>query len=107
MPWRVPKSPVDWTEILAYLVALDQLHGSTSWLDMSSGGTKSGTSWRVAVVSVFPAVSTRKSGHRLVSTVEWPNVDSADFTAAIYRLILDHDYRISREVYTQGPLPDA
>jgi len=105
--WDVSKSGPGWTEILTYLVALDTLHGSTSWLDMSSAGSKHGTAWRVSVVSVFPAVSGAGRVKKVVSNVTWPNVDSADLASAIYKLVLEHDYRISEEAYVQQTLPGA
>lgn len=105
--WRESKTSVGWTEILDYLSAFDSLHGSTSWLDMSSAGTRHGTAWRVAVVSVWPVVCGDGRAKRLVSVVTWPNVDSADLASAIYKAIVDHDYRTSREVYIQEKLPEA
>lgn len=102
MPWQEQKTGVSWMEILGFLTALDTLHGSTSWLDLSSGGTKHGTCWRVTVVSVFPVVSGRGAGKKLVSQVTWPNVNHAEIASAIYSLLYDHDARVSREVYKQG-----
>jgi hypothetical protein len=41
---------------------------------------------------------------RVVSVLTWPNVDSADLASAIFKLVVDHDYKISREAYKQGQL---
>lgn len=97
----------DWTSVLSLLVAIDGMHNSTSWLDMSSAGTTHATCWRAAVVTVLPVASGQERVRRIATEVQWPNVDSADFTSAIYKLLIDHDYRISRELYTQERIPDA
>jgi hypothetical protein len=93
---------IDWTEVLSYLIALDSIHGSTSWLDLSSAGTKHATCWRVTVVSVFPVAAGDGAARKVVSQVTWPNVDSKDFVSAVYGLVMGHDYRISKEVYKQN-----
>jgi hypothetical protein len=104
MLWPDRKSGPSWTEILEYLAALDSLHHATTWLDMSSAGSKHATVWRVAAVTVLPVLSGQESVRRVVSVLTWPNVDSADLASAIFKLIVDHDYKISRGAYKQGQL---
>lgn len=105
--WHAPNATVDWQEILAYTMALDALHGSTTWLDLHSGGTRHATNWRVTVVSVFPVVSGKTQGTKLATSTHWPNTDNVNMAEAIYNLLLRHDYRISEELYIQTELPTA
>jgi len=107
MRWQEPKTEPGMMDVLGYLVALDTLHGSTSWLDLSSAGTSHGTAWRVTVVSVFPVASGARGPRKLVTSVTFPNVDSSTMGGCMLKLLVDHDYRISREVYAQGELPLA
>jgi len=107
MRWHESKNGPGWTEILGYMTALDDLHRSTTWLDLSPAGSQYGTAWRASVVTVLPALSGPARAVRVVSACTWPNVDSADLASAIFKLIIDHDYKISREAYVQERLPGA
>lgn len=91
----------DWTDVRGYLSAFDTLHGSTSWLQLSVIGLPDGTEWQAIITSVWPVADGRKSAPRLVTSVLWPNVNSATMEGALLKLLVDHDLRTSREVYTQ------
>jgi len=99
--WGESKNGPGWTEILAYMTGLDDLHGSTTWLDLCPAGSKYGTAWRVSVVTVIPVFIGQARAKRVVTAVTWPNVDSADLASAIFKAIIDHDYKIGREAYVQ------
>lgn len=107
MPRVDKQNGPDWTDVMSYLSAFTTLHECTSWLDLSLTGTNEGTHMRVSVISVWPSLDMRTRARRLVTQVIWPNVDSSTLEGAILKLLVDHDYRTSREVYTQTTLPLA
>jgi len=104
MPRQGSTNGPGWMEVSSMLGAIDQLHGATSWIDMSHAGSSLDTSLRVVVVSVLPVYSGPARVRRVVSALIWPNVDSAELVSAIYKLLFEHDYRISKEVYKQERL---
>jgi len=104
MPRQGSMNGPDWMDVSSLLSAIDTLHGATTWIDMSHAGTTHDTSLRVVVVSVLPVYSGPARVRRVVSALVWPNVDSAELVSAIYKLLFEHDYRISREVYKQERL---
>ncbi len=107
MPRQISMNGPDWTDIGAYVKAFTSLHGCTTWLDLSETGSKLGTEWRVSVISVWPTLDERTRAKRLVTQVTWPNVESETLEGAILKLLVDHDYRTSKEVYSQSTLPLA
>lgn len=102
--WHASSAGPDWTDVVMYLSALDKVNGTTSWLDLSAAGSTLDIGWRVFVVSVLPAVYTPEQVHRVVTEVQWPNVDSADFASAIYKALVSHDYEVSKASAVQQGL---
>jgi hypothetical protein len=107
MPRQSSMTGPDWTDIMAYMSALDSLHGCTTWLDISSAGTNYGTQLRVTVVSVWPVLKGEGRALKVATQGLWPSVNDATMEGAVLKLLVEHDYRFSREVYTQERLPGA
>jgi len=99
---RVDKSSgPDWTDIHAFMSAIDSLHGSSTWLDLQPIGTRKGTDTLITIVSVFPSLTKNTRSIRLATQELYPNPDSDSILGAIYKLLYTHDGRISKEVYAQ------
>lgn len=107
MKWQDASHGPGWMECLTYLESIDLLHGSTTWIDLSPAGSKHGISWRVVVVTVIPVFSGGARVRRVITGVTWPNVDSADFASAVFKTLVDHDNRLSSELYRQEELTPA
>ena len=105
MPRQEKSHGPDWTDVRTMVVAIDSLHGCTTWLDLAPIGAGAGTEWQMTVTSVWPVLKDSQRALRLSTQVRWPNPNQATFEAAVFELLYRHDVRFGKEVYQQERLP--
>ena len=97
----------DWTDILSTLKEMETLHESVVVIHLWADGLSKGGQLYVCV-SAHPAVGLLQSlGERPAVWDNWPNRSHAELSGLLHRLLIELDYKLSREAWEQRRLPET